>query len=131
MYVFVVIFVLKQVSSCLNVYILAFMGVKINYTVDGQNQELFLKCISYGNASQNMGHNQRKHCEILCFCPSKCNGVHGKLNEIEFGCRFCRICHLGRLSAIIINVLLTSCAQHNSINTHICRSSCIWMIGYR
>ena len=30
---------------------------------------------------------------------------HGKLNKNEFGCKFCRICHLGRLSVIIIVVL--------------------------
>ena len=48
---------------------------------------------------------QRKNCKKLCFCPSKRNGLHGKLNKIEFGCKFCRICHLGRLSAIIIDVL--------------------------
>ena len=44
-------------------------------------------------------------CENLCFCPLKRKVTHGKLNKTEFGCRFCRICHLGRLSAIIIDVL--------------------------
>ena len=49
---------------------------------------------------------QRKNCENLYVCPSKRNGIHGKFNKIAFGCKFCRICHLGRLFAIIIDVLL-------------------------
>ena len=43
MYVFVVIIVVKKVSSCLNVNILASMGVKLNHTVGGQNQDFFFK----------------------------------------------------------------------------------------
>ena len=61
--------------------------------------------ISLSHASRNMGHNQRIKCEKLCFCPSKRNGIHGKLDKIEFGCKYCRICHLGRLSAIIMDAL--------------------------
>ena len=37
-------------------------------------------------------------------CPSELNSIHG--NEIEFGCKLCRICHLGRLPTIIIDVIL-------------------------
>ena len=31
--------------------------------------------------------------------------IHGKLNKIEFYDKSCRICHLGRTPAIIIDVL--------------------------
>ena len=58
-----------------------------------------------GHASQNMGHNQSKNCEILYFSPSKLKCVHRKLNKIEFGCKFHRICHLGRYPAIITDVI--------------------------
>ena len=88
---------------------LASMDVKINHTVGVQNQEFFSKCISDGYASRNMGHKTKKKMRKIKLCPSKRNGIHGKLNTIEFGSKFCRICHLGRLSAIIIDVLSRSC----------------------
>ena len=78
------------------------MGVKIEYTVGGQNWRsksiFFSKCISDDNASRNMGYNQNKKFENQCVCPSKLNGIHGKLNK-EFGSKFCPICHLTRLHA--------------------------------
>ena len=100
------------------------MGVKIKHTVGGQNQKFvvvvffvfFSKCISDGSESRNMGHNQRQKCENLCLCPSKLNGVHGKLKKNVFGCKFCRICHLGRLTAITIDVLCCCCLFFFSIN---------------
>ena len=60
------------------------MDVKIEHTVGVQNQDFFSKCIpvSDGHASRNMGHNQSKNCEKLCFCPLKFNSVHGKLNFV-------------------------------------------------
>ena len=33
------------------------------------------------------------------------NDIHGKLNKIDFCYKFCGICHLGRLAAIIIDIL--------------------------
>ena len=90
---------------------LASMGVKINHTVGSQNQEFFVVVVFvfFQNAQSKHGpQNKEKKCENLCFCPSKRNGIHGKLKKIEFGRKFCHICHLGRRSAIIIDVLFVS-----------------------
>ena len=87
MYVFVVLIVVKQVY-------LASMGVKIEHIVGGQNQDLFSWCISDGHDSRNKGLSHSKTCEIyLCFCSSKFNGIHRKLNKIEFCWKLCRVCH--------------------------------------
>ena len=64
----------------------------------------------------DMGHNQSKNCENVCVCLSKLNGIQGKLNKTEFCCRFCRICHLGRLPVIIIGVLY---GVRKTINWHV------------
>ena len=67
------------------------MGVKIEHTVGVQNKDFFSKCISDGHVYRNIGHNQSKNCENLCFSPSELNDIHGKLNKIEFCYKFCRI----------------------------------------
>ena len=82
-------------SKCAHVY-LASMGVKTEYAVGSQNQDFFFKMIPDGHASRNVGHNQNKNCEKLCFCLSKLIGIHGKLNKTEFCCKKCRIFHLGK-----------------------------------
>ena len=84
---------------------LASMGVKINHTVGGQNQEFFQNAYLMVMPDETWATVKEKNGEKLCFCPSKPNSIHRKLNKIEFGCKFCRICHLGRLSAIIIDIL--------------------------
>ena len=61
--------------------------------------------MSDGHVYWNIGHNQSKTFENLCFSPSKLNDIHGKLNKIEFCYKFCRIWPLGRLAAIIIDIL--------------------------
>ena len=120
MYVFVVIIVVKQVSFCLNVYTLASMDVKINHTVSGQNQEIFQNAyltvmpVETWATSKDI---QRRNCENLCFCPSKLNGIYRKWNKLEFGCKFCRICHLGRLAAIIIDILSHAISRTQPQNT--------------
>ena len=82
------------------------MNYFLHETLCGQNQYLFSKCISNGYASRNIGHNQSKICEHVYFCPSNQVGIHGKLNKLKFCCKQYRICHLWRLGAIIIDVLL-------------------------
>ena len=62
-------------------------------------------CVLRLDTIGNIGHNQSKNCETLCFSPSKLNDMHGKLNKIEFCYKFCRIWPLGRLAAIIIDIL--------------------------
>ena len=56
----VIIVVKLVVSSRLNVYILLFMGVKIEQTVGAQNRDFFSKCISDGHVYRSIGHNQIK-----------------------------------------------------------------------
>ena len=85
---------------------LASMGVQINHTVGGQNEDFcFQNAYLTVMPVETWTTKQRKNCENLYVCPSKRNGIHGKFNKIAFGCKFCRICHLGRLFAIIIDVL--------------------------
>ena len=84
---------------------LASLGVKIEHTVGIQNKKIFLKCISDDHVCRNIGHNHSQNCENLCFSPSKHNDIHGKLSKIDFCYKFSRICHIGRLAAIIINIL--------------------------
>ena len=86
------------------------MGVNINYTAWVQNQELFQNAYLI---VMKHGPKPKKKCENLCFCPLKRKVSYGKLNKIAFGCKFCRICHLGRLSAITIDVLFFS-ARHSN-----------------
>ena len=45
-----------------------------------------------------------KTCENLCFCPSILNGIHGKLNKIDFLVQILSYLSLGRLLAIIIDI---------------------------
>ena len=78
-----------ELSKCV---CLASMGVKIEHTVCVQIKVLFFsKCISDDHVYRNIGHNQSQNCENLCFCSSKLNDIHGKLNKIEFCYKFCRI----------------------------------------
>ena len=83
---------------------LASMGVKIEHTVGVQNKD-FSKCISDGHVCRIIGHNRSQNCKNLCFNPPKHNDIHGKLNKINFCYKFCCNCHLGRLAAIIIDIL--------------------------
>ena len=86
--------------------IFSFHGCK-NRTYSWYSKSIFFsKCISDGHFCRNSGHNRSQNCEnLICFCPSELKYIHGKLNKIEFCYKFCRICHLGRLPAIIIDVL--------------------------
>ena len=101
-----------ELSKCIY---LASMGVKIKHKVGVQNKDFFSKCIFDGHVCRNIGHNQSQNCENLCFSPLKHNDIHGKLNKIDFWLQilsylslFCRICHLGRLAAIIIDIFKCS-----------------------
>ena len=51
-------------------------------------------------------YRRAKNCENLCVCPLKKLMVHMQnvLKKNEFCCKFCCICHLGRLPAKIIDV---------------------------
>ena len=87
-----------ELSKC--VY-LASMDVKINHIVGGQNREFFQNAYLMVIPVETWATKQRKNCEKFMLCPSKCNGIHKKFkNKIEFGCKFCCICHLGKLSNI-------------------------------
>ena len=77
-----------ELSKC--VYLTS-MGVKIERTVGVQSKDFFSKCISDGHVYRNIGHNQSKNCENLCFSPSKLNDIHGKLSKIKFCYKFCCI----------------------------------------
>ena len=90
-----------ELSKC--VY-LASMGVKINHTVGGQNQEIFQNAYLMVMPVKHGSHPKKK-LRNLMFCPLKLNGIYRKLNKIVFGCKFCHSCHLGRLAAIIIDIL--------------------------
>ena len=79
---------------------LASMGAKINHIVGGQNQEFFQYEHLLVMSVKTWAISKEKNAKIYAF-------VHRNLmvNSIEFGCKFCRICHLGRLPTIIIDVL--------------------------
>ena len=81
---------------------LAFMGVKLEHTVGVQF--FFSKCIS-DDVCRNIGPNQSQNCKNVCFSPGKHNYIQRKVNKIDFCYKFCHICHLGRLAAIIIDIL--------------------------
>ena len=83
---------------------LASMGVKIEHTVGVQNKELFQNANLMVMSAETLAATSQ-YSENLCFSPSKLNDIHGKLNKAEFCYNFCRICHLGRLPTIIIDVL--------------------------
>ena len=77
-------------------------------TVGGQNQVFFFFFFFFFfkmSCQSKHGPQPKKKLRKFMLCSSKRNAVHGKLNKIESGCRFCRICLLGRLSAIIVDVL--------------------------
>ena len=69
-----------ELSKC--VYLVS-VGVKKKHTVDGHNQEFFQNAYLMVMPVETWAttkDNQRQNCENLCFCPLKCNGLHGKLN---------------------------------------------------
>ena len=76
---------------------LAFMGVKIEYTVGGQNQFSFQNAYLLIIPTKTLTTTKEK-----IVCTSELNGIHGNLNKIVFCWKFCHICHLRRLPAIII-----------------------------
>ena len=90
---------LSGIELSKSVYV-ASMGIKIE-----PKSIFFSKYISDDHASGIMGHNKSKHCENVCVCPRNFYGIHEKLNKTDFCCKFCRICHLRRLPAIIIDVI--------------------------
>ena len=68
----------------------------MEHTVGGQNQDLFPKCMSAETRA-----TMRKFMLLAIESYS----IHRQLNKFEFWYKFCRIYHLGRLPAIIIDVL--------------------------
>ena len=89
-----------ELSKCVN---LVSRGVKIEHTVGVQNKDFFQN--AYLMVMSTIGRNQSQNCENLCFSPSNLNDIYGKLNKIDFCYKFCRICPLGWLAAIIIDIL--------------------------
>ena len=85
----------------------ASMSVKIEHTVGVPNQDIFQNAYSMVMSAETLATSQ--NCKHLCFCLSELNDIHGQLNTIEFCYKFYRICHLGRLPTIIIDILFVLC----------------------
>ena len=86
--------------------IFSFHDVKIEHTVGVQNKDFFKNAYLMAMAAETLATTKVKIAKIYALVRRNLMiyTVHGKLN-IEFCYIFCRICHLGRLSAIIVDVL--------------------------
>ena len=95
---------------------LASMGVKIDPTVGVQNKVFFLFCF-FQNAylmvmsTETLPTTKVKIAKVYALVRWNLNDIHGKFNKIEFCYKFCRIWPLGRLAAIIIDILLSEWAM--------------------
>ena len=125
------------INACIRGYNYCQTGIELSKCVYGcenkpfswrSKSRVFSKCIFDGHASRHRGHNQRKTYENVCFCPSKPNGIYGKLNKIGFGRKFCRICPLGSLPAppppptppIIIDVFYQNSFFYMNADQRVC-----------
>ena len=82
------------------------MGIKIEPTVGVQNKDfIFQNTYLMVMSTEALAIFKVKIAKIYALVRRNLNDTHGKLNKIEFCYKFCRIWPLGRLAAIIIDIL--------------------------
>ena len=66
------------------------------------------KCVYLASITILLAVNIKSACLMAMpaetWVTTKLNDIHAKLNNIEFGCKFCRVYHLGRLPVIFMVV---------------------------
>ena len=60
------------------------MGVNIEHTLGGQNQDCFQNAYLMVMPAEKLATTKVKNCENLCFCSSKLNAIHGILIKLNF-----------------------------------------------
>ena len=83
---------------------LASMGVKINHTVGSQNQEIFQNAYLMVMPVETWTTTKEKIMKIYAFVHRNVKVYMKKYIKLNLVAN-CRICHLGSLSTIIIDVL--------------------------
>ena len=88
---------------------LASMGVKIEHSVGVQNKDFFFQnAYLMVMSTETLATTKVKIAKMYALVRRNLNDIHGKLDKIEFSYKFCCTWPLGRLAAIIIDILDSS-----------------------